>query len=211
MTACTTGRVLETEADLAEGAAWLRASDPRLTPALALPLPLRRRPEGFRELLWAITGQQLSTASAAACWARIEAAGFDAPGPVAAGSKDELRAAGFSRQKARYAQALAAAEIDYDALGALPDAEIIAILTAVPGIGRWTAEIYLGFSLGRADVLPAGDLALQEAARHLFGLDDRPREAELAQIAVAWSPWRGVAARALWAYYRVVTNREGTR
>lgn len=206
-----TGRILETGADLAEGAAWLRARDPRLAPALDLALPLRRRPEGFRALLWAITGQQLSTASAAACWARIEAAGFDAPEAVAMASLEDLRAAGFSRQKARYAQALAAAQIDYETLGGLPDAEGIALLTAVPGIGRWTAEIYLAFSLGRADVLPAGDLALQEAARHLLGLDDRPRETALAEIAAAWSPWRGVAARALWAYYRVVTNREGTR
>ncbi|MCB1330202.1 MAG: DNA-3-methyladenine glycosylase 2 family protein [Maritimibacter sp.] len=206
-----TGRILDTEADLAEGAAWLRSADPRLAPALALPLPLRRRPGGYRALLWAITGQQLSTASAAACWARIEAAGFDAPTRVAAASEEALRAAGFSRQKARYAKALAAAEIDYDRLAARPDAEVEAILTAVPGIGRWTAEIYLAFSLGRADVLPAGDLALQAATRQLFGLDARPDERGMRAIAAAWSPWRGVAARALWAYYRVVTNREGTR
>lgn len=206
-----TGRILDTAADLAEGAAWLGAADPRLAPALALPLPLRRRPGGYRALLWAITGQQLSTASAAACWARIEAAGFDRPSPVAEASEEALRAAGFSRQKARYAKALAAADIDYGALAALPDPEVEAILTAVPGIGRWTAEIYLAFSLGRADVLPAGDLALQEAARHLLGLDTRPNEREMRLVAAAWSPWRGVAARALWAYYRGITNREGTR
>jgi len=206
-----TGRLLETEADLAEGAAWLRAQDPRLAPALDLPLPLRRRAQGYRALLWAITGQQRSTASAAACWARIEAAGYDAADRVAQASEDDLRAAGFSRQKARYAQALAAADIDYAALGGLPDAQVITTLTAVAGIGRWTAEIYLAFSLGRVDVLPAGDLALQEAARHLLGLTDRPRERELATLAAGWSPWRGVAARALWAYYRVMTNREGTR
>ncbi|MCB1355108.1 MAG: DNA-3-methyladenine glycosylase 2 family protein [Maritimibacter sp.] len=206
-----TGRILETQADLAEGAAWLAAADPRLAPALALPLPLRRRPGGYRALLWAITGQQLSTASAAACWARIEAAGFDQPMRVAEAPEEALRAAGFSRQKARYAKALATAEIDYAALAALPDDDVAAILTAVPGIGRWTAEIYLAFSLGRADVLPAGDLALQEAARHLIGQETRPTERELRVLAAAWSPWRGVAARALWAYYRVVTNREGTR
>lgn len=206
-----TGRTLETEADLAEGAAWLRARDRRLAPALELPLPLRRRPEGFGALLWAITGQQLSTAAAAACWARIEAAGYDAPMAVAQATEEALRAAGFSRQKARYAKALAAAEVDYAALAHLPDAEVVAALTAVPGIGRWTAEIYLAFSLGRADVLPAGDLALQEAARHLLGFDDRPRDRDLRALSADWSPWRGVAARALWAYYRVVTNREGPR
>ena len=206
-----TGRILETEADLAEGVAWLRTQDPRLVPALDLPLPLRRRPGGFRELLWAITGQQMSTASAAACWARIEVAGYAEPDAVAAASEDDLRAAGFSRQKARYAKALAEAGIDYEALRGLPDTEVGARLTAVPGIGSWTAEIYLAFSLGRADVLPAGDLALQEAARRLLALDARPAEPEMRRIAAAWSPWRGVAARALWAYYRVATNREGTR
>lgn len=206
-----THRILATEADLAEGAAWLRVHDPRLTPALDLPLPLRRRPEGFRELLWAITGQQLSTASAAACWARIEAAGYTTPDTVAAASDEALRAAGFSRQKARYARALAAAAIDYDALRAGPDADVIATLTAVPGIGRWTAEIYLAFSLGRADVLPAGDLALQEAARRLCAIEARPTESQLRALAAFWSPWRGVAARALWAYYRETTNKEGNR
>jgi len=206
-----TGRILETASDLAEGVAWLRAQDPRLAPALNLELPLRRRAQGFRELLWAITGQQLSTASAAACWDRIEAAGYTAPGAVAAASEDDLRAAGFSRQKARYARALAAADIDYPALRGLADAEVVATLIAVPGIGRWTAEIYAAFSLGRADVLPAGDLALQEAARRLLALDDRPCEREMRNLAALWSPWRGVAARALWAYYRVATMREGTR
>jgi len=158
-----------------------------------------------------IVGQQVSTASAAAIWARLEAAGFTDPGPVGAASQNELRAVGLSRQKARYAQALAAAGIDYPALRGLPDAAVIDRLTEVPGIGHWTAEIYAMFSLGRADVFAPGDLALKEAARVLFGLDERPREAELRRMAAAWSPWRGVAARLLWAYYRVMTNREGIR
>jgi len=208
-----TGRIIETAADVAEGAAWLAAREPRFAAALAKtgPLPLRRRPEGFGQLLWVIVGQQVSTASAAAIWARLEAAGFTDPGPVGAASQNELRAVGLSRQKARYAQALAAAGIDYPALRGLPDAAVIDRLTEVPGIGHWTAEIYAMFSLGRADVFAPGDLALKEAARVLFGLDERPREAELRRMAAAWSPWRGVAARLLWAYYRVMTNREGTR
>jgi len=208
-----TGRIIETAADVAEGAAWLAAREPRFAAALAKtgPLPLRRRPEGFGQLLWVIVGQQVSTASAAAIWARLEAAGFTDPGPVGAASQNELRAVGLSRQKARYAQALAAAGIDYPALRGLPDAAVIDRLTEVPGIGHWTAEIYAMFSLGRADVFAPGDLALKEAARVLFGLDERPREAELRRMAAAWSPWRGVAARLLWAYYRVMTNREGIR
>jgi len=104
---------------------------------------------------------------------------------------------------------LAEARLDYAGLGALDDAALVTALTALPGIGRWSAEIYGMFSLGRADMFAAGDLALQEAARALFGLATRPTEAELRAMAAAWSPWRGVAARLLWAYYRVMTNREG--
>jgi DNA-3-methyladenine glycosylase II len=82
-------------------------------------------------------------------------------------------------------------------------------LVEVPGIGIWTAEIYAMFSLGRADVFAPGDLALQEAARGLYGLEDRPKPAALRQLAEAWSPWRSVAARLLFAYYRVIKQREG--
>ena len=99
--------------------------------------------------------------------------------------------------------------IDYRALRAAPTDEVINTLTAVPGIGVWTAEIYAMFSLGRADVFAPGDLALQEAARVLFGLEARPTEKALRAMAGDWSPWRSVAARLLWAYYRVEKNREG--
>lgn len=88
---------------------------------------------------------------------------------------------------------------------------MIATLTALPGIGRWTAEIYLLFALGRADSFAPDDLALQESARLLFDLPERPRGRALAGMASAWSPWRGVAARLLWAYYRVEKEREGIR
>lgn len=208
-----TGRIIETLADVAEGADWLAAREPRFAEALEAtgPLPLRRRPEGFAQLLWVIVGQQVSTASAAAIRARLEAAGFTDAARVAAVEAEDLRALGLSRQKARYAQALAAAGIDYAGLRELPDAAVIERLTEVPGIGRWSAEIYAMFSLGRADVFAPGDLALQEATRGLFALAARPREAELRRMAAAWSPWRGVAARLLWAYYRVMTNREGIR
>ena len=88
---------------------------------------------------------------------------------------------------------------------------MIARLVEVPGIGAWTAEIYAMFSLGRADVFAPGDLALQEAVRMLFALDERPKEAQLRKMAEEWSPWRGVAARLLWAYYHVAKEREGIR
>ena len=110
-----TGRIIHTDADVAEGAAWLAAADPALGRALqaAGPLPLRRRADGFAALLNAIVGQQVSTASAAAIWARIEAAGLTAPAPVLAAGEDGLRAVGLSRQKIAYATALAEAGIDY--------------------------------------------------------------------------------------------------
>ena len=128
---------------------------------------------------------------------------------VAKADEDALRQCGLSRQKIRYAKALAHARIDYAALGGLPDADVLGILTRVPGIGAWTAEIYAMFSLGRADVFAPGDLALQEAARLLFDLPQRPGVRDFRCRAEEWRPWRAVAARILWAYYRKAKDREG--
>jgi len=207
------GRIIQTDACVAEGAAWLAGQDARFAAALALtgPLPLRRQEDGFTALLDAIVGQQVSVASADAIWKRLEAAGLTGQDAMAAASDEDLRAAGLSRQKARYGRALAQSGIDFAALRDMPDAQVVKVLTAVPGIGLWTAEIYAMFALGRADVFAPGDLALQEGARHLFGLPDRPTERALRTMAEDWSPWRAVAARALWAYYRVIRAREGIR
>ncbi|HHS88958.1 MAG TPA: DNA-3-methyladenine glycosylase 2 family protein, partial [Rhodobacteraceae bacterium] len=117
----------------------------------------------------------------------------------------------LSGQKIRYARALASSGIRYSSLRGMPSDDIIKRLTHVPGIGPWTAQIYVMFSLGRADVFAPGDLALQEAARMLFELEKRPREKDLRDMASDWSPWRGVAARLLWAYYRIAKDREGIR
>ncbi len=207
------GRIIETPACVAEGADWLRRREPRFDHALSLtgPLPLRRKTDGFAPLLDAIVSQQVSVAAADAIWGRLKTRGLTRPRAVARASDEALRACGLSRQKARYARALASARISYPALRTAPTEEVIATLTEVPGIGRWSAEIYAMFSLGRADVFAPGDLALQEAARLLFELPERPREAALREMAEAWSPWRGVAARLLWSYYRVAKDREGTR
>ena len=207
------GRLIETDACVAEGVAWLTAQEPRFAHALALtgPLPLRRRQGGFTQLLSAIVSQQVSVASANAIWARLEGAGMTDPDRIADASDEALRALGLSRQKASYARALAQAGIDFAALDGAPTEQVVARLTAVKGIGVWTAEIYAMFSLGRADVFAPGDLALQESARLLFDLEDRPREKALRQMAEAWSPWRAVAARALWAYYHVAKDKEGIR
>ena len=207
------GRIITTHDCVAEGAAWLARAEPRFAAALDLtgPLPLRRRADGFEALLSAIVSQQVSVAAAAAIWSRLKAARLTGPRKVQWASDDELRACGLSRPKIRYARALAEARLDYPALRGASEDEIIATLTAVPGIGRWTAEIYAMFSLGRADVFAPGDLALQEAVRMLFGFDSRPSERALRELAQDWSPWRAVAARLLWAYFRVAKDREGIR
>ncbi|WP_323782622.1 DNA-3-methyladenine glycosylase 2 family protein [Thalassovita sp.] len=207
------GRIIETEDCVAEGIDWLCAKDPKMAEAFAAtgPLPLRRNPDGFAQLLSAIISQQVSVASANAIWARLETAGLLTAEAISEKTHDELRAVGLSRQKARYALALAETGIDYAALRQAPTEQVIETLTAVTGIGIWTAEIYAMFSLGRADVFAPGDLALQEAARILYDLDERPKEKALRQMAEIWSPWRAVAARQLWAYYHVAKDREGIR
>ncbi len=207
------GRIIETDACVAEGAAWLVGRDPRLAAALerAGPLPLRRRKDGFESLLDAVVAQQVSVAAAAAIWGRLQAARLTGPRNVLRASDEDLRACGLSRQKILCAKALAGSGIRYPELRSMPTDEVIARLVEVPGIGRWTAEIYVIFSLGRADVFVPGDLALQESARIIFDLDARPTEKALRAMAEDWSPWRGVAARLLWAYYRVAKDREGIR
>ena len=133
------------------------------------------------------------------------------PEAIRMATDEDLRGCGLSRPKLRYARALAEAQVDFASLRLMPDEKIIAQLIELQGIGRWTAEIYAMFSLGRADVFAANDLALQEGAKLLFGLENRPKEREMRAMAEAWSPWRAVAARLLWAYYRVAKEREGIR
>lgn len=208
-----TGRIIETDACVTEGVDWLRRADPRFAPALDAvgTLPLRRKPDGFAELLSAIVSQQVSVASANAIWQRLVDAGATTESAIKPMSEEHLRGLGLSRQKARYAKALAGAGLDYRALRTAPTEHVIRDLTAITGIGVWTAEIYAMFSLGRADVFAPGDLALQEGARMLFDLNERPKPKELRQMAEAWSPWRSVAARALWAYYAYEKSRDGIR
>lgn len=196
---------------MAEGADWLAAAHPPFARALALcgPPPLRRRGDGFEALVGAIVSQQVSVASARAIAAKLQAAGLVSAAHYAGASEEHLRANGLSRQKARYIKALAEAGIDFAALREAPEDEVVATLTAVPGIGRWTAEIYVMFSLGRADTFAPNDLALQEAARLLFDLPERPKEKPMRAMAEAWSPWRTVAAGMLWHYYQHAKSREG--
>ena len=208
-----TERVIVAPTCVAEGAQWLATAEPRFAEALKLSgaLPLRRRPDGFAQLLSAIVSQQVSVAAANAIWGRMRDARLTGPHKIKWASDETLQTAGLSRQKIRYARALADARINYTALRDAPSDVVISILTEVPGIGVWTAEIYAMFSLGRADFFAPGDLALREASRLLFELPDRPSERLLRQMAEGWSPWRAVAARLLWAYYKTAKQRDGTR
>lgn len=205
------GYIIKSDQCLLEGVHWLSQHEPRFKHVLSLTgtLDSRLRSDGFSALLQAICSQQISVAAATSIWQRIENAGFTNPEKILAASEESLRSCGLSRPKIRYAKALADSGIDYDGLRDLPNDEVIKQLVKVIGIGVWTAEIYAMFSLGRADVFASGDLALQEATRILFDFSERPKEKEMAKIAKDWSPWRSVAARLLWAYYKVEKNREG--
>jgi DNA-3-methyladenine glycosylase II len=168
---------------------------------------------GFPGLLKMVVQQQVSLASAAAIWARVEA-GLPQMTPDVVMGHDEayLLSLGLSRPKARYARALAEAHVtgacDFDALPGLPDEEAIAALTAITGIGRWTAEVYLMFTQGRLDMFPGGDVALQEAMRWADRAEVRPNEKQAYKRAELWRPYRGVAAHLLWACYGAVKRRE---
>lgn len=206
-------REIRTASDLEEGAAHLARVCPvwaRVLPQIS-PLPLRRWDEGFASIRDAVVGQQISTHAANAIIARMQAAGLGDEAGIAAADDEALRAAGLSRSKIRYLRGIAVAGLDWQSLREMPDDEAIAVLTALPGIGRWTAEIYLKFALGRADVFASGDLALAEAARLLYDLPERPGPAALRALAEPWRPWRAVAARGLWSYYRLAKGREGIR
>ena len=204
----------ETELDIALAA--LGKSDPRFVALIASAgrPPLRRRPDGFAGLAATIVAQQLSTASANAIWGRIATA-FDPLEPTAIMRARPARLArlGLSAPKIRalkeIARAIARGQLALATLGDLTAEDAHAALTAIHGIGPWTADIYLLSCLGHADAWPAGDLALQEAARLAFGLRARPVAKEMVALAEPWRPWRSVAARVLWTYYRAVKGREG--
>ena len=176
------------------------------------PLPWRTRPRGFPGLLQAIVGQQISNQAAAAIWRRLaETPGALQPAGLLALDDAALRAAGLSRPKIGHVRALGAAfaegRLDAAALELMDDEAAVASIAAVRGLGRWSAEIYLLFALGRMDVFPTGDLALAAAAADLKGLGERPSPAALRVLAEPWRPYRALAARLLWHHWRYVTGR----
>jgi DNA-3-methyladenine glycosylase II len=207
---------LDTQADLEDAVHAVVKQDPRLRPIFDVTgMPaLRRREPGFAGLAHIICGQQLSTASAAAIWGRISAA-FD---PFDADALRRARAGrlgrlGLSAAKIKTLKALAreiiAERLNLDVL-ANEDADTAHnTLTALHGIGPWTADVYLLFCLGHGDAWPAGDLAVQEAVKIGLGLKTRPTAQQMAPLAEPWRPLRGAAAHLWWSYYRAIKKREG--
>ena len=208
--------LLETDAVLKRGLSALALADPVMARLAAngVTPQLRRRPPGFEGLAWIVVGQQVSTASATAIWNRLRQI-LEPPTPDAflRLSDEDLRKAGLSAGKVRTLRAVAAeileGRLPLDDLRNHTAEEAHALLTRVKGIGPWTADVYLLFCLGHPDAFPSGDLAVQEAARLAYGLEQRPDARALNALAEAWRPWRGVAAKMLWAYYRAAKSREG--
>jgi DNA-3-methyladenine glycosylase II len=209
-----TARVIESEDDIRAGVRALRRRCPvmrRIHDAAGDP-PLRRRPPGFEGLARIVIGQQVSVASASAIWTRTQAACQPfAPQTLLGLGDGQLLAAGLSRAKMRTLRAIAAAccnGLDLHGLGASSEEAVHAALTALSGVGPWTADVYIMFCLGRADAWAAGDLALQLAAQAALELQERPDAEAMLAIAERWRPWRGVAARMLWAYYAQQRRRK---
>jgi DNA-3-methyladenine glycosylase II len=202
-------QIIDTDAGMREGVRALRRKCPHLRRVhdRAGDPPLRRHAPGFEGLARIVVGQQLSIASAEAIWARVKAAARPmAPKAFLALSDAELRRAGLSQGKVRTLRAACVAiqdGLDLKKLAHAPEADVHEALTALPGIGPWSADIFLLFCLGRADAFAPGDLALQTSAQSALGLEERPSRDELLAIAERWRPWRGVAAHMLWAYYKV--------
>jgi DNA-3-methyladenine glycosylase II len=198
-------------ADLTRATAALIAADPRLAPILARTgaLPLRLREPGFKSLVAIVVDQQISRAAADAIFGRLQTHldPFTAQAWLAA-EETALAKAGLSRPKLKHARAIAErvsdGRLDLMRLARLSDDKARAHLVETPGIGRWTADIYLLSCHGRTDIWPAGDLALQAAAAAALKLRKRPDERAMDRIAEKWRPYRGVAARLLWAYYRTL-------
>lgn len=200
--------------DVRRGLDELCAFDPRLAKirGMAGEVPLRLSEPGFRSLASIVISQQVSRASADAIFGRlVRIVDPLTPQAILAAGETVFRDAGLSRPKQRGLIAVAQAVadgLDLNHLCTLDAGEAMALLTAVPGIGPWTAEVYLLFAAGHPDIFPARDVALQTAVGHALGIEPRPPEKILIQIAESWSPWRGVAARLFWAYYRELKGRE---
>jgi DNA-3-methyladenine glycosylase II len=208
--------VIRHEADIASGLSELSKLDERLESVIrkAGPVPLRLAQPGYEGLANIIVSQMISKAAADSVWTRLKGV---AGGTISAGSillldEPALRSAGLSGAKAqtlaRAASAVGDGSIDLDHICQLDAREACRQMMAIKGIGLWTAEVYLMFCAGHADIFPSGDVALQNAVGHAFGQEERPKDRQLRQMAELWQPWRSVAARLFWAYYATEMRRE---
>lgn len=169
---------------------------------------LRRNCGGFEQVMRAMVGQQLSVAAANSIWNKLEQAGITTADSITEAEDETLKANGLSRQKIRYLRSLVEHDINFEALKTMPDKEVIDTLTAVTGIGKWTAEMYLLFSLGRADILAVDDLAIKVGAMDLLQLEARPTPKQLRLLSEPWSPHRSAASLLLWSHYGWLKNKE---
>ena len=208
--------IIETMDDVSRGIEHICSVDPAMKHAFSWSgMPdLRRTASGFAALLEIVVGQQVSVASANAVMVRVRTVFAPLTAEfVATASDNHFRAAGLSAPKIKTFKAVSLAiiegQLDLDILASIPVHDAHAALCAIKGIGPWTAGIYLMFALGHADAFAAGDLALQEAARHIYALPGRPDANALLVLADSWSPWRAVGARMLWQSYHVIKGRSG--
>jgi DNA-3-methyladenine glycosylase II len=207
--------IINTNQDILEGLNHLKQLDPTLIPIIKrVPsVPLRRDQGGFEGLVRIIIGQHVSTASASAIHARFT----DQINPVTPTNylethQDVLIKVGLTRAKqntiGNIAQAINTKTLDLDAISSLDEKNAIAQLTALKGIGPWTAEVYLLFCAGHPDIFAAGDLAIREAVRQAYNMSERPNEKDLRAFAAKWAPYRGIASRLFWAYYAMLKGKE---
>jgi DNA-3-methyladenine glycosylase II len=208
--------IIRDHSDIQAGLEALVALDPRLADVVEAsgPVPLRLNEPSFSGLASIVVSQMVSRASAEAIWRRITVAG-----PVTAEGYRALDPAviatfGLSRAKAatllHLSTAISEGHFDLASVCALETGEAIRKMTALPGIGPWTAEVYLMFCGGHADIFPTGDVALQAAVGHALSLETRPSAKNLGVMAEIWAPWRSVAARLFWAYYAAKMRRDVT-
>lgn len=202
-------QIIENPQELEEHIIKLIAIEPRFAfvyEQVGVP-SLRHNAGGFKQLMRAMVGQQLSVAAAASIWQRLVDADLTNPQAITEATDENLRTQGLSKQKIRYTRSLVDHDIDFVALETMTNEEVTKTLTAVTGIGRWTAEMYLLFSLKRADVLAVDDLAIKVAAMKLLDLTERPTPKQLNSLTEVWSPHLSAASLLLWAHYGLLRKK----
>jgi len=200
---------LNSQKDVNQGLNYLSKKENCLANLISMinDFPLPKRNSGFEALLKIIISQQLSTTAANSIWNKFIDSNLTSRTNILAANEQTLLSRGLSRQKCIYVKALANEDINYNDLAKKSSEEIVNRLTQIKGIGKWTAQIYCLFSLGKANIFPSGDLALQEAIKIIFGLKERPSEQEVIKISENWDPWKSLAAHLLWDYYNKIKKK----